>query len=124
MVYELGIIQEFAAAHKLYNYPGNCSNIHGHTWKVEIIVKGEELDTTGMVIDFRELKKTAASLIKEKYDHRFLNEVEPFDRINPTAENIAREIYHEMKRMLAGVVEVKKVKVWESPTSYAVYREE
>lgn len=124
MAYELGIIQEFAAAHKLNDYPGNCSNIHGHTWKVEIIVRGKQLDSTGMLIDFRELKKIAASIIKEKYDHRFLNEVEPFDKINPTAENIAREIYKEMKNLLEDTAEVKKVKVWESSTAYAVYREE
>ncbi|SHG99796.1 6-pyruvoyltetrahydropterin/6-carboxytetrahydropterin synthase [Thermosyntropha lipolytica DSM 11003] len=124
MAYELGIIQEFAAAHRLNNYPGDCSNIHGHTWKVEITVKGNKLDPTGMLIDFRELKRIAASIIKEKYDHRFLNEIEPFDRINPTAENIAREIYYDMKKTLTPVVELEKVKVWESPTAYAVYKEE
>lgn len=124
MGYELGIVQEFAAAHKLNNYEGNCSNIHGHTWKIEIVVKGNELDTTGMLIDFRKLKQIAGELIKEKYDHKFLNEIKPFDRINPTAENIAREIYKEMEKMLEGMAKVKYIKVWESSTAYALYYEE
>lgn len=124
MGYELGIVQEFAAAHKLNNYEGNCRNIHGHTWKVEIVVKGNELDAAGMLIDFRKLKQLASELINEKYDHKFLNEIEPFDKINPTAENIAREIYRGMQKMLEGIAEIRYIKVWESPTAYALYYEE
>ncbi|MBO8158364.1 MAG: 6-carboxytetrahydropterin synthase QueD [Thermosyntropha sp.] len=122
-MYELGVIQEFAAAHKLNNYEGNCRNIHGHTWKVEIVVEGEKLDENGMLIDFRELKKIAACLIAEKYDHRFLNEIAPFDKINPTAENIAHQIYIDVKKKLPDGIKLKSVKVWESSNAYALYKE-
>ncbi len=122
MGFEVAVIKEFAAAHKLNNYPGNCSQIHGHTWKVELIVAGDTLDGIGMLIDFRHLKATLHRLIDE-FDHTYLNEIPPFNIINPTAENIAKTIFEKASALLVGH-KIKLVKVWESPSSYVIYKEE
>jgi 6-pyruvoyltetrahydropterin/6-carboxytetrahydropterin synthase len=124
-VYELTIIVNFEAAHRLPDYPGKCSRLHGHNWKVEVTVAGQELDKLGMLIDFRVLKQEVNKVI-ETLDHYYLNEIEPFREVNPTAENIARYIHGELNHHLASTrdVTVKSVKVWESLHSAAVYREE
>jgi 6-pyruvoyltetrahydropterin/6-carboxytetrahydropterin synthase len=124
-VYELTTIVDFEAAHRLADYPGKCSRLHGHNWKVEVTVGGEGLDNLGMLIDFRVLKQEVNKVI-ETLDHYYLNEVEPFRTVNPTAENIAGYVYRELKSHLGDSrgVAVKTVKVWESPHSAAVYREE
>ncbi len=121
MSFEVTVIKEFAAAHRLNNYPGNCSNIHGHTWKIELTVIGDILDQVGMHIDFRYLKSILDEIINN-YDHTLLNDIAPFDRINPTAENLAKTIYEKAVELLVGY-KVKKVNVWESPSAYVTYRE-
>lgn len=123
-MYELTTIVNFEAAHRLPDYPGKCSRLHGHNWKVEVTVAGPSLDKLGMLIDFRELKQTVNEVITT-LDHYYLNETEPFSEVNPTAENIARYIYEEIGKKLTATaqVTVTKVKVWESPQSAAVYRE-
>ncbi|MDD2619371.1 MAG: 6-carboxytetrahydropterin synthase QueD [Syntrophomonadaceae bacterium] len=121
MGFAVSLVQEFAAAHWLKNYQGNCKNIHGHTWKVEVVISGEQLDEAGMLVDFREIKATLAAVL-EKYDHTLLNEVRPFDTINPTAENIACYIYHEIKKAFPKH-KIVEVKVWESSIAWASYNE-
>lgn len=101
----------FCAAHFLPNYEGNCSNIHGHTWKVDVGVEGPIHRKSGMVIDFKVLKEFLEPIL-EDFDHNCLNGLIP----NPTAENIAVYI---LKLMKAQVVGVKFIRVWESETSYA-----
>lgn len=124
-MYELTTIVDFEAAHRLADYPGKCCRLHGHNWKVEVTVGGEGLDDLGMLIDFRVLKQEVNKVI-ETLDHYYLNEIEPFRTVNPTAENIARYVYQELKSHLvvSRGVAVTLVKVWESPHSAAVYREE
>ncbi len=122
MSFEVTVIKEFAAAHKLNNYPGNCSNIHGHTWKIELVIGGENLDAIGMHIDFRYLKSVLEQIIND-YDHTFLNEIEPFTIINPTAENLAKTIYEKAADLLKDYT-VKLVRVWESSSAHVTYREE
>ncbi|MEN6349455.1 MAG: 6-carboxytetrahydropterin synthase QueD [Syntrophomonas sp.] len=122
MSFEVSIVQEFAAAHWLNNYNGNCRNIHGHTWKTEIIISGDQLDEVGMLVDFREVKKVLAAII-ERFDHCLLNEVRPFDSINPTAENIARYIYQEAQKQFENN-KIILVKVWESSSAWASYKED
>jgi len=122
-VYELTTIVDFEAAHRLADYPGKCNRLHGHNWKVEVTVAGEELDNLGMLIDFRVLKQEVNKVI-ETLDHYYLNEIEPFRTVNPTAENIAKYIYGELNNHLADRgIAVKLVKVWESSHSAAVYQE-
>ncbi len=122
-MFELTTIVDFEAAHRLPDYPGKCSRLHGHNWRVEVTVAGRELDGLGMLIDFRVLKQEVARVI-DTLDHYYLNEIEPFRSVNPTAENIAAYVYRELAGRLPAGVAVQAVKVWESPHSAAVYREE
>ncbi|MDT8901462.1 6-carboxytetrahydropterin synthase QueD [Anaeroselena agilis] len=121
-MYELTTIVDFEAAHRLADYPGKCSRLHGHNWRVEVTVAGAGLDGLGMLIDFRILKQEVTRVI-ETLDHYYLNEIEPFRTVNPTAENIAAYVYRELAGRLPAGVAVQAVKVWESPHSAAVYRE-
>ena len=97
--YTLKVISDFAAAHSLRNYPGDCSRLHGHNWKVEVEVQASELDGLGMAIDFKTVKQLTKK-VTDELDHGFLNEIPPFDRINPTAENIASFIYQAVSELV------------------------
>ena len=122
--YTLKIVTDFASAHTLRDYPGACSRMHGHNWKVEVEVLARELDQVGMGIDFKEIKK-ATREITDRLDHRYLNEVEPFDQINPTAENIAAHIYTELSKILNSArVRVNAVTLWETERACVRYTEE
>lgn len=121
-MYEVSVTQDFAAAHKLNNYHGPCSNVHGHTWKVNVKLCSDNLNSSGMIMDFKDLKGALGEILN-CYDHSYINEISPFDRINPTAENMAREIYHQLKNKFAGIA-LKQVRVWESDHSSAAYWED
>ena len=122
-MYEIKIITTFSAAHNLRNYPGNCRNIHGHNWKVEVFVLSNDLDGLGMSIDFRKLKQETEGLLLS-LDHIHINEVPPFDTINPTAENMARWIYETLsKRLNNNNAKLSRVSVWENDNSSASYYE-
>ena len=122
-MYEIVVKTKFDAAHQLREYNGKCANIHGHTWNVEVYLQGNILNKEGMLIDFSKVKELLEEEIN-KYDHRLINEVEPFIVINPTAENIACEIYKNLKKRIPQNVSIAKVAVWESPNACAIYREE
>jgi 6-pyruvoyltetrahydropterin/6-carboxytetrahydropterin synthase len=127
-MFELTIICDFEAAHRLPEYPGKCCRLHGHNWKVEVTITGKQLDKLGMLVDFKDLKQEVNRVINT-LDHYYLNEVEPFQNINPTAENIAKYIYEEVSKSPAlnntfRKIQVTLVKVWESPHSAAAYRRE
>lgn len=122
-MYKLKIITDFDAAHQLRGYKGKCENIHGHNWKVEIAVISESLNDIGIAIDFKELKIIAESVIS-KLDHTFLNEISPFNEINPSSENIARWIYYSIKDKFDKYpVRLDSVTVWESEHASATYFE-
>ena len=122
MPYLLTVSQDFEAAHYLSGYPGNCANIHGHTWKVEITISGSQLDSVGMLVDFRDIRKELKAVLAQ-FDHVLINEVAPFDKINPTSENLACFIYQHMKGQFAHC-RLESVKVWESDHTWAAYGEE
>jgi 6-pyruvoyltetrahydropterin/6-carboxytetrahydropterin synthase len=120
-MYEVEIRLSFSAAHRLRDYNGKCERLHGHNYKVRVECRASELDSSGMVIDFVDLKK-AVGVVLERLDHRFLNDVEPFDRIEPSAENIAAYIFDQTASNLgdkSGLL--YGVSVWESDTSRAAY---
>jgi 6-pyruvoyltetrahydropterin/6-carboxytetrahydropterin synthase len=121
-MYELRIITHFSAAHQLRNYEGACERLHGHNWKVEVFVTGPVLKDDGLLMDFKEIKRTTQKVL-ERFDHRLLNEVEPFQSVNPSSENIARHIFDVLSSELnRGEVKVSRVAAWESETACATYR--
>lgn len=120
--YELVIKSRFAAAHHLREYHGNCENLHGHNWHLDIILQSNEVNSLGMAIDFRDAKRILNGIL-EQLDHKYLNELDCFRETNPTTENIAKYIYEELKRMLPSPVAVKKVTAWESHDCGASYSE-
>jgi 6-pyruvoyltetrahydropterin/6-carboxytetrahydropterin synthase len=123
-MYRLTIHTHFAAAHNLINYQGDCENLHGHNWKVEVTVSARELDKAGLGIDFKILKRETNSVL-DLLDHKYLNEIEPFVTDSPSSENIARFLYETIgKRLNNGNVTVYKVNVWESEYACASYRED
>ena len=121
MGYELAVKGHFDAAHHLYGYPGECRELHGHTWDVEATVASDELDDIGIVYDFKALKADLAAVLTD-YDHVLINEVAPFDEISPTAENLARVIYERLAQKVDPRVSVIEIAVWESPIAKLVYR--
>lgn len=120
-MYDLMIRGHFDAAHALHGYPGECCKLHGHTWDIEVVVRGHELDEVGIVYDFKTLKDDLAAVL-EPLDHAYLNDVPPFDAVNPTAENLSRHIFEELEARVSDVVRVVEVAVWESPVAKITYR--
>lgn len=120
-MYDLMIRGHFDAAHALLGYPGECCKLHGHTWDVEVVVRGHELDEVGIVYDFKTLKDDLAAVL-DPLDHAYLNDVPPFDSINPTAENLSRYIFEALQERVAAAVSVVEVAVWESPVAKITYR--
>lgn len=119
--YTLKVLTEFASAHTLAGYPGACSRMHGHNWKVEVEVVAGTLDETGMAIDFKRIKQ-AANEVGGRLDHRYLNEIPPFDRLNPTAENIAAWFFQELSRNLnTEHAKVHSVTLWETDRACVKY---
>ena len=115
----------FDAAHALRGYDGNCERLHGHRWEVNVCVEGSELNELGILIDFR-LIKAAMQAATANYDHNTLNDVPPYDEINPSTEHIARTVYLALRDSLTAQVptaHLAYVQVWESPTSWAKYWE-
>jgi 6-pyruvoyltetrahydropterin/6-carboxytetrahydropterin synthase len=120
-MYELTVRSHFDAAHALPGYPGECRELHGHTWDVEATVEGETLDDIDILYDFKRLKSDLGAVL-EPLDHAFLNEVPPFDMLSPTAENLARIIFEQLTERVGGQVRVSEIAVWESPVARIVYR--
>ncbi len=122
-MFEVAVEQTFAAGHALRNYKGKCENVHGHNFKVRVVIEGDKLDDTGLLVDFLDVK-AALQVIIGRLDHVFLNDVAPFDVKNPSAENIAEYFYQEMTRSLrsAAGVRIREVRIWETEIQSATYR--
>lgn len=119
----LTIRTSFAAAHNLMNYQGDCENLHGHNWKVEVAVMARELDKAGLGIDFKVLKREAGEVINE-LDHKYLNDNPAFRELSPSSEHIARYLYqHISSRLNTENITVKSITVWESDNASACYYE-
>jgi len=120
-MYQVTVRQHFDAAHGLRGYQGKCETIHGHRFEVVARVDAPGTDDIGLAYDFTVLKQHLAGILS-RFDHTTLNEVPPFDRINPSSENIATAVYDELKPRLAGApVSLAGIEVWESPDSGVVY---
>jgi len=118
-VFEISVEQHFDAAHFLRGYRGKCEALHGHRFRVVVRIKSRGLNDIGIAYDFVELKQHLAGVIS-RFDHTCLNDVPPFDQLNPSSENIAATIYKELKPKLAGV-SIAAIEVWESPLTGVSY---
>ena len=125
-MFEVSVEEGFSAGHALRGYRGKCENPHGHNYKVRITLAGEELDSIGLLWDFKDLK-AAMNQVIDRLDHQYLNDIEPFKVQNPSAENLAKYFYEEtrarLKESTQGRVAVKDVQVWETDTTTATYFE-
>lgn len=123
-MFEVSVEDTFAAGHALRGYHGKCENPHGHNYKVQITLRGERLDNIGLLYDFKDLKAVMGEVV-DRLDHQFLNDIEPFKQLNPSAENMAKYFYEEcnarLKTATGGRVSVKQVKIWETDTTTATY---
>jgi len=116
-MYSLKVEGSFSSAHNLRGYKGKCEDLHGHNWRVQITVKSNQLDNIGMVLDFKFLKKKLNSCLEEM-DHKYLNKLVYFKKVNPTSENIAKYIYN---KLVTQILMLESVTVWENSTSCATY---
>ncbi len=125
-MFEVSVEDTFAAGHALRGYRGKCENPHGHNYKVQVTLHGESLDNIGLLFDFKDLKIAMNDII-DRLDHKFINDLEPFTELNPSAENMAKYFYDEINVLLrdktSGRVKVKLVKMWETDTTVATYFE-
>jgi 6-pyruvoyltetrahydropterin/6-carboxytetrahydropterin synthase len=124
-MFEVTVEQTFAAGHALRHYKGKCENVHGHNYRVQVTAEGDQLNSIGLLVDFVELKRVVRQVV-DTLDHQFINDLEPFTVINPSAENIAKYFYDQVIGGLdlsnEAAVRISQVKVWETDTSIAVYR--
>ena len=121
-MYEISVEKHFDAAHFLRGYKGKCEAMHGHRYRVVAKVRADKLDDIGLAYDFTELKKHLNDILS-RFDHTCLNDVPPFDKINPSAENIAATIYDELKsKLVAAPIILTCVEAWESPQTGVAYR--
>ncbi|UCH20976.1 MAG: 6-carboxytetrahydropterin synthase QueD [Deltaproteobacteria bacterium] len=121
-MFELKVVTHFAAAHQLKMVAEKCENLHGHNWKVEVCVAGKKLNRAGVLLDFGEIKKHVADIIKT-LDHKFLNDIELFhDDYPPSSENIARYVARELQAAIKdSTIKVSRVTAWESENACATY---
>ena len=120
-MYEIAVEQDFEAAHYLRGYRGKCEKMHGHHFRVVDRLRARKLDEIGIAYDFTVLREKLGRILA-LFDHTCLNEVAPFDSINPTSENIASTVFGELQRALKGDgVTVTSIQVWESPRSSVTY---
>jgi len=123
-MFEIAVEETFPAGHALRGYRGKCENVHGHNYRCQVTLEGEQLDSIGLLVDFVELKRVVHTVL-DRMDHQWLNEFPPFDVLNPSAENMAKYIYDEVKGELktGEGVRIAMVRLWETDTAHATYRE-
>jgi 6-pyruvoyltetrahydropterin/6-carboxytetrahydropterin synthase len=123
-MFQVSVEETFSSGHALRGYKGKCENVHGHNYRVQVSLEGPELDNIGLLVDFTHLKQIVREIIK-RLDHQFINDLEPFTKVNPSAENLAKYFYDEvsgqLKTLPAGA-RVTETVIWETDTSSARYR--
>ncbi len=120
-MFEISVKTHFSAAHRLPGYAGNCANIHGHNWNIEVYVRGSQLNNSGMLIDFRELRRQVADQIST-LDHTDLNTLPAFKDTPPTSEHIAHYLYQALAAHIDNErYHVHRVTVWETQNAASSY---
>ena len=123
-MFQVSVEETFSSGHALRGYKGKCENVHGHNYRVQVKLAGPELNDIGLLVDFTEMKRVLRGIIAG-LDHQFLNDLDAFKIVNPSAENLAKYFYDETHRQLkdlpagAGITEVT---VWETDTASAQFR--
>ena len=125
-MFEITVEAGFSSGHYLRNYRGKCENPHGHNYRVFVTLVGSELDEAGLLLDFKLLKQVMRPAV-DYLDHQMINDLKPFDEVNPSAENLARYFYEQtadqLHEMTGGRVRVKDCTLYETDTSFARYSE-
>jgi 6-pyruvoyltetrahydropterin/6-carboxytetrahydropterin synthase len=121
-MFEVSVEKTIACAHRLFGYQGPCEALHGHNYTIIVTYVGEEVDQFGMLVDFVDVKRLFNRVLAQM-DHKYLNDLPLFEHLSPSAENIARVVYQEMQRTPFERGRLSSVKVWETPTQVATYRE-
>jgi 6-pyruvoyltetrahydropterin/6-carboxytetrahydropterin synthase len=119
MNFQIATLRSFSAAHQLRLYDGSLEPLHGHNWKVRIVVAAAALDSIGVVMDFHELERLADDVIGPIHNTH-LNDLPAFGRLNPSAENVALYIGRSLR--LPDHVTLESVEVWETEGNSAIYR--
>ena len=120
-MYGITVEDHIDAAHYLRGYKGKCEEMHGHRYRVVVKINAEKLDDIGLAYDFSDLKRHLKDIL-ERFDHTCLNDVPPFDKINPSSENIAATIYQELaEKLAADPVTLTSVEAWETPHQGVIY---
>src|SRR5579863_5927958 len=122
-MFEVSVEETFSAGHALRGYQGKCENPHGHNYRVRVNVEGEQLDSIGLLLDFTHLKQILRRLI-EGVDHKFLNDLPPFETMNPSAENMAKFFYDETSRQIRKLPNgprITSITIWETDETSATY---
>ncbi|HTM48803.1 MAG TPA: 6-carboxytetrahydropterin synthase QueD [Bryobacteraceae bacterium] len=120
-MFEVSVEETFAAGHALRGYRGKCENVHGHNYRVQLTLEGPELNAIGLLVDFVEVKRLIHGVV-DRLDHQFINDLPPFDVVNPSAENLAKYFYDEISLKLGKAVRLGQVKIWETDITSATYR--
>ena len=123
-MFQVSVEETFSSGHALRGYKGKCENVHGHNYRVQITLEGPQLDSIGLLVDFTHLKQVIREIIK-RLDHQFINDLEPFTTVNPSAENLAKYFYEEVTGKLKDLppgARVTDAVIWETDTAFARYR--
>ncbi|MFC1478238.1 6-carboxytetrahydropterin synthase QueD [Candidatus Margulisiibacteriota bacterium] len=121
-MFEITVEDYFAAAHFLRRYKGKCENLHGHNYRVQVFIQAEKLDEADLALDFKEAKLWLGQVL-DNLDHKSLNDIDPFKEANPSAENIARYIFNEYKKLLPSGTGLSRVTIWETERNGVSYWE-
>jgi 6-pyruvoyltetrahydropterin/6-carboxytetrahydropterin synthase len=122
-MFQVTVDETFSSGHALRGYKGKCENVHGHNYKVRVTLEGPQLDSIGLLYDFTHLKRAIREIVAG-VDHKFLNDLAPFDVINPSAENLAKYFYDETTRQMKAMPEgarITSITIWETDTASATY---
>src|ERR1700676_3374971 len=121
-MFQVTVDETFSSGHALRGYKGKCENVHGHNYKVRVTLEGPHLDSIGLLYDFTHLKRVIREIVGG-VDHKFLNDMAPFDVINPSAENLAKYFYDETTRQVNASIEKARFScqtIWERTSTWAV----
>ena len=122
-MFQVSVEETFSAGHALRGYRGKCENPHGHNYRVQVMLEGPQLDGIGLLVDFTHLKD-ALRMVIQRLDHQFMNDLEPFTTVNPSAENMAKYFYDQVNGQLKDLpagARVTDVVIWETDTAMAKY---